>query len=83
MDREWSVTAAKARLSELLDRVISDGPHMITRRGRAIAVVVAVDEWRRKSKRSGSLAEFYAASPLRVTGFEIERPGESHRDLAL
>ena len=82
-DHAWSVAEAKARLSELLDHAINDGPQAITRRGRQIAVVVSVDEWHRKSSRSGSLAEFLAASPLRGSGLDAERADVRARDVAL
>jgi hypothetical protein len=36
-------------------------------------VVVAAEEWERKTKRKGSLADFFAASPLRDSGAKIER----------
>lgn len=82
-EREWSVADAKARLSELLDQTVSDGPQTITRRGHEIAVVVSVEEWRRKSKRSGSLAEFFAESPLRGSELDVERSEDPPRDIAL
>lgn len=82
-DQTWSVADAKARLSELLEHVINDGPQAISRRGEEIAVVVSIAEWQRKTKRSGSLAEFLAASPLRDSGLEIDRVQIPARDVAL
>ena len=82
-DQTWSVADAKARLSELLEHVINDGPQAITRRGEEIAVVVSIAEWQRKTKRSGSLAEFLAASPLRDSELEIDRVQSPARDVAL
>jgi prevent-host-death family protein len=82
-DQAWSVADAKARLSELLDHVINDGPQAISRRGREIAVVVSTEEWHRKTARSGSLAEFFAASPLRDSELDIERVDAAPRDIAL
>lgn len=82
-DQAWSVAAAKARLSELLDRAVSDGPQVITRRGREIVIVVSAEEWHRKSSRAGSLAEFLAASPLRDSGLDIERVDAPARDVPL
>lgn len=82
-DQTWSVADAKARLSELLAHVINDGPQAITRRGEEIAVVVSIEEWQRKTKRSGSLAEFLAASPLRDSELEIDRLEIPARDAAL
>ena len=69
----WTVAEAKAKLSEVLERAQSDGPQTITRHGRRAVVVVAADEWERKTKRRGNLAEFFAASPLRGSGLKVER----------
>jgi len=70
---QWTVAEAKARLSELIEQARSTGPQTITRHGRTVAVVVSAEEWDRKSKRVGNLAEFFAASPLRESGIEIKR----------
>ena len=81
--RAWSVVDAKARLSELLDQAISDGPQAITRRGREIAVVVSAEEWHKKTSRAGSLAEFLAASPLRDSGLDVARADDRARHVSL
>jgi len=81
--KEWPVAEAKARFSELIDRALSDGPQLITRKGRATVVVVAVDEWDRKVKRKGNLAEFFALSPLRGADIEIERLKDGPREIGL
>jgi prevent-host-death family protein len=69
----WSVAEAKARFSELINKARSDGPQTITRKGRTAVVVVAAEEWEKKTKRSGNLAEFFAASPLRRSKLRVER----------
>ena len=69
----WTVAEAKARFSELIERAKSDGPQTITRNGRRAVVVVAAEEWERKTRRKGNLAEFFAASPLRSSGLKIKR----------
>ncbi len=48
----WPVQEAKARFSELLDTCQSDGPQVVTRHGRELAVLVAASEWRRLSTAS-------------------------------
>ncbi len=70
---KWTVAEAKAKFSEVIERAQSDGPQTITRKGRKAAVVVAADEWERKTRRRGSLAEFFASSPLRGSGLHIKR----------
>ena len=69
----WTVASAKARLSELIERARSGSPQTITRNGRVAVVVVAADEWERKTRREGSLADFLAASPLPGSELQIER----------
>lgn len=82
-DHIWSVAEAKAHLSELIDRLDREGPQVISRRGREVAVVVATDEWHQKTTRRGSLAEFFASSPLAGSGLEIEHASLEIRDVAL
>lgn len=79
----WAVADAKAQLSKMIDRAISEGPQTITRRGRKAVVVVSADEWERKTKRTGNLAEFFAAAPLRGTDIEIQRTQEGWREIEL
>jgi prevent-host-death family protein len=69
----WSVAEAKAHLSEVMNRALSQGPQLITRNGHEAVVVVSVEEWKQKTKHVGSLAEFFANSPLRGAKIKIER----------
>jgi len=70
---KWTVAEAKAKFSEVINRAQSDGPQTITRKGRTAAVLVAAQEWERKIKRRGNLAEFFASSPLGGTRVELKR----------
>ena len=83
MDGDWTVAGAKARLSELMNRALSEGPQTITRNGRKAVVVVSVDEWEKRTKREGSLVEFFANSPLRGAKLKIERPKDGFRPVDL
>lgn len=69
----WTVAEAKAKFSELIDKALSRGPQIVTRSGRKAVVIVAADEWERKTRRTGNLAEFLAASPLRGSGLKVRR----------
>ena len=72
----WSVAEAKARFSEVIERAHSQGPQTVTRHGQTTVVIVGADEWERKTKRKGNLAEFFAGSPLRNSGLNLKRlPG--------
>jgi prevent-host-death family protein len=79
----WTVAQAKAKFSELIDRARSTGPQTITRNGRTAVVIVAAEEWERKTKRTGNLAEFFAASPLRGSGLKLKRLGDRPRKVDL
>ena len=69
----WTVAQAKAKLSEVIENARAYGPQIITRNGRRTAVVVGAEEWERKTQRSGSLADFFKASPLRGSGLNPRR----------
>lgn len=79
----WTVAEAKASLSEVIERAQSDGPQTITKHGRTAVVVVDAQEWIRKTRRTGNLAEFFAASPLRKSGLKIRRSKERPRKVVL
>lgn len=79
----WPVAEAKARLSEVIDLAQTAGPQSISRHGRQVAVVVSAEEWERKTNRKGSLAEFFASSPLCGSGIEINRKRDVPRDIDL
>ncbi len=81
--RTWTVADAKARLSELVERAETEGPQMVTRRGRPTVVVVSAQEWERKTRRRGTLADFFAASPLRNSGFQVERSEDMGQETEL
>jgi prevent-host-death family protein len=79
-DPRWTVAEAKARFSEMVERARAGGPQVITRNGHPAVVVVSADEWERKTKRAGTLVDFFAASPLRESEIAIERDGAPLRD---
>jgi len=79
----WAVAEAKAKFSEVLDRARSRGPQTITRKGQLTAVIVSAEEWERKTRRVGNLAEFFPASPLRDSNLQLERVQDSPRELDL
>lgn len=79
----WTVAEAKAKFSEVIERAMADGPQTITRNGRTAAVIVGADEWQRKTRRVGNLAEFFAQSPLRESGLKMRRIKDRPRKINL
>jgi prevent-host-death family protein len=81
--KPWTVAEAKAKLSEVIDQAVSNGPQTITRSGRKAVVVVSIEEWERKTSRKGTLADFFAESPLRDSGLTLERDDSPPREIDL
>ena len=79
----WTVATAKAHLSEVMNRALSEGPQVITRHGRKAVVVVSAEEWDKRTKRRGTLLEFFANSPLRGSKLKIERSRDGFRPIDL
>src|SRR6201987_6495805 len=71
----WALQDAKARFSELVRRVRSDGPQHVTVHGRDEVVVVAAEEFRRlKGDRTGAaLIAALQESPYREIDIEPRR----------
>jgi len=71
----WLLQDAKARFSELVRRVRSDGPQHVTVHGRDEVVVVSTEEFRRlKGERTGeALIAAMQASPYRDIDTEPKR----------
>ena len=79
----WTVAEAKAKFSELVEQVQAGGPQTITKHGQPTVVVVAAEEWERKTRRVGSLADFFAESPLRGSGLKASRSEDGPRQVDL
>lgn len=71
--KTWTVAEAKAKFSEVIEQARARGPQTITRNGRHAVVIVSAEEWERKTKRSGSLADFFASSPLPSSKLKTKR----------
>jgi prevent-host-death family protein len=81
----WVLQDAKARFSELVRRVHSDGPQHVTVHGRDEVVVISAEEFRRlKGERTGeALIAAMQASPYRDLDIEPSRAVLPIRDVTL
>ena len=81
----WLLADAKARFSELVRRVRSEGPQHVTVHGRDEVVVVAAEEFRRlKGERTGAaLIAALQASPYRDIDIAPKRERMPVRDVKL
>jgi prevent-host-death family protein len=86
VQQEWQLQDAKARFSEVFRLARERGPQRVTKHGREAVVVLPAEEYARLTEseaRKGGLAEFFAASPLRGSGIDLDRPRDFGRDLEL
>jgi prevent-host-death family protein len=83
--RRWPLQDAKARFSELVRRVRSEGPQHVTVHGRDEVVVIAAEEFRRlKGDVTGAaLIAAMQASPYRDIDIEPKRAPMPVRDVTL
>jgi prevent-host-death family protein len=81
----WLLQDAKARFSELVRRVRSEGPQHVTVHGRDEVVVIAAEEFRRlKGDLTGeALIAAMQASPYQDIDIEPRRAPMPVRDTAL
>lgn len=72
----WQLQEAKARLSEVVEASLREGPQWITRRGKETAVLVSAEEWRRvKEDTRAGLKELLLDDRNR---FELPVPERGH-----
>jgi antitoxin Phd len=79
----WSLQDAKNQFSELVRRVMSEGPQMVTRSGQDAVVVIAASEYEQLMATPRSLVDFLQASPLADVQIDVNRPRESGRSVEL
>jgi prevent-host-death family protein len=82
---QWLLQDAKARFSELVRKVRSEGPQHVTVHGRDEVVVIAAEDFRRlKGEKTGqALIKALQASPCRETGFTPARSAMVVRGVAV
>ena len=60
----WQLQDAKNKLSQVIDMVLSDGPQVITRRGKEVAVILPVKDYKQMKESKCDLVDFFRKSPL-------------------
>jgi prevent-host-death family protein len=75
----WPVQDAKARFSEFLEKCLTEGPQIVTRRGTEAAVLVPVEQWRRlQASARPSLKELLLSEEARAQ-LTVPVRGRAHR----
>ncbi|HLB53234.1 MAG TPA: type II toxin-antitoxin system Phd/YefM family antitoxin [Chlamydiales bacterium] len=81
--KTWQLQEAKARFSELVNEVVQDGYHTITKNGRPVVVVIAYEEFKKFKTPKNTLGEFLSESPFATFDLEIKRDKDLGRDIDL
>jgi prevent-host-death family protein len=79
----WQLQDAKARLSELLRNLESEGPQEITVHGKPVAVVLSFDDYEKLSRKEESFVDFMRRSPLCGLNLNLKRDKSPTRDVDL
>jgi len=79
--QHWKLYEAKNKLSELIDKSISQEPQVVTRRGEEVVVVLSTEEYGRLRKTELSLVDFFRSPPLMGVELDLERDKTLPRDV--
>lgn len=78
----WQLQHAKQQFSRVVDLARREGPQLVTRNGREVAVVLDVDEYRRLRSEQGAFKQFLLAAPD-LDALPVERSTERARTVEL
>lgn len=78
----WQLQTAKQQFSALVDETLREGPQTVTRHGREVVVVIAVDEYRQLRGQVPDFKAFLRRGPD-LSGLEIVRSSEPTRTVDL
>jgi prevent-host-death family protein len=76
----WQLQEAKNKFNKVVDNAIHDGPHLITKHGTEVAVVLSVEEYRKLTVSRKKLSDFFQESPLPGTELDLARDKSAIRN---
>ena len=79
MDKIWQLHDAKNKFSKVIDCAITQGAQIVTRRGKKVVVIMALEEYEYLRRQNSSLAQFLLTSPLSGSELKIEHDKNLHR----
>jgi antitoxin Phd len=84
--RAWQLQTAKNRFSEFVERALSEGPQIVTRRGKETAVLVSMDVYRELTGEKvprRSFVELLLAAPKIRGGLSVSRSRDAGRKVEI
>jgi prevent-host-death family protein len=83
MPKTWQLQEAKNKFSEVVEKALSEGPQIITRRGVRAVALIALKDLERLRRPKTSLVEFLERSPLKGVKLELKRDKDRGRAVDL
>ena len=83
MNAQWQLQDAKNRFSEVVDDALTDGPQIVTRHGREVVVILAIEEYRRMKQPKGRLLACLQVPAKYSSEIEPMRSKELPREIDL
>ncbi len=83
MRNTWQLQEAKNRFSEVVEEALSKGPQIVTKRGEEAVVVVSIKEYKKITKPTLNLVEFFRKSPLVGINISFDRSKDTGREIDL
>ena len=71
----WPVQDAKARFSELLETSLAEGPQLVTKHGKAAAVLVPIRQWDALQTAGKRALKQVLLDPTAPTGIAVPARG--------
>ncbi len=72
--QSWTVSEARARISEVMDAALERGPQLIERRDSDPVVVVAASDWNRLVKEYPTVADLILGFPGEADDLPKRKP---------
>ena len=83
MKNTWQLQEAKARLSEVVNAAIQNGPQIITKHGVETALLISVADYKQVNKKPTKLSTFFRKSPICKMDLDLKRTNDFPRDIQL
>lgn len=79
----WKLQDAKNHFSELVEKSLSEGPQLITRRGKPTSVLISFDAYRKQSNSKASFLKLCSNFTDTEHNLVITRNKFASRDISL
>jgi antitoxin Phd len=79
----WQLQEAKAKLSEVVQLALNDGPQEITLRGASAVIVISAVQFAKLKKPQSTFVQFLRHSPLIGLDLNLKRDSSLTRDVEL